>query len=237
MAFLPLMITAMALGDVKESIYKAYINDDMGAWKSVIDSMQETGNRDGETMLSLVNYHYGYIGWCLGKKKEQEALGYLNLARDNLDILERKGACMSMVNAYRSAFYGFEISMKVIKAPVLGPKSMKCAGEALTLDPENAFALVQAGNIKYYMPALFGGSVGEAIVLFLKAREIMERKRDNLHHDWNYLHLLSIIARAYSDTGNLDAAKSVCEFILKTEPGFRWIRDDVYPGVLEKIKK
>jgi tetratricopeptide (TPR) repeat protein len=231
-----MLLSVRAYTNDKSAIYIAYIRNDMQSWKTVMDSIQQQEKKSNETLLSLVNYQYGYIGWCIGMKNKKEATGYISLVRKNLAILEKAGYNLSMVFAYKSALYGYEIGLSNIMAPFIGPKSMKCAEEALKLDPENYFAYMQMGNIQFYMPAMFGGSVNDAIRYFLEAKKQMEKNRNALLRDWNYLHLLTLIAQAYTDAGNFNAAKIYYEAILKIEPRFHWVKNDLYPEILKQCK-
>src|SRR5699024_6688361 len=95
----------------KKAIYKAYISNKMIDWKATIDSMQaETKKSDG-FLLELINYQYGYIGWCLGNDDKKQAQTYLKLAESNVENLEKRAVYPSYVNAYKSAFYGYSIGL------------------------------------------------------------------------------------------------------------------------------
>jgi hypothetical protein len=93
------------------------------------------------------------------------------------------------------------------------------------------------GNVKFHSPSLMGGSKTEAIGYYLNARAMMEKKGSEIQGDWNYLSLLVTIAQAYESIDDNKKAKLMYEEILKFEPGFTWVRDDLYPHLLEKIKK
>jgi hypothetical protein len=230
------LLSAKIFGNDKTEIYNAYIRNDMVAWKKTIDRIQNQESKSNELLLSLVNYQYGYIGWCIGNEKEKEAENYISLARNNLAVLERNNYNLSMVFAYYAALYGYEIGLSIIRAPFIGPKSMQYAENALKLDQGNPFAYLQLGNIQYYMPSLFGGSVNEAIRYFLQAKVLMENDKGAILNDWNYLHLLTLIVQAYTDIEDFRSAKAYCEIILKIEPKFLWIKDELYPQVLHQFK-
>jgi len=220
----------------KVTIYNAYVNNDMSAWKIVIDRIQKQENKNNETILSLINYQYGYIGWCIGMKKDSEAEYYISLADDNIALLEKSNYALSKIYAYKAALYGYEIGLNIIKAPFIGPKSIKYAENALKLDQKNPLAYIQLGNIQFYMPSMFGGSAYEAIQYFLKARVLMEANPDAVRQDWNYLHLLTLLVQAYTDVKDYKSAKAYCELILKIEPKFVWIKDELYPQVMKQFK-
>lgn len=228
------MLTARA--SYKAEIYSAYIQGDMQRWKSIIDRMEEIRNKDNTLLLELVNYQYGYIGWAIGSKRNSEARRYLGLAEANLEVLERNKYSLSMVNAYKTAFYGYRIGLSPIQAPFLGPKSLESARQAIRLDPSNHFGYQQYGNTVFYMPAAFGGSKEEGIENYLKAESLMEGNPALTGGDWNYLSLLAVIAQAYADIKDLRSARIYYEKILNKEPGFTWVKNELYPDLLKKMK-
>ena len=233
-----LMITATAGAEApdKAVIYSAYISGDMVRWKSVIDRMEEVKSRDNTFLLELVNYQYGYIAWAIGVKRNSEARRYLNLAEANIAVMERNKYNLSMVNAYKAAFYGYRIGLNVLQAPFVGPKSVESANLAMKLDPSNPYGYIQYGNSQYYMPAMFGGSKEEAIKYYLKAEELMASDAEFAENNWNYLNLLTVLAQAFSETGNLASAKNYYDKILRTEPDFIWVKDQLYKDLLKNMK-
>lgn len=68
------------LGNHKEGIYRAFIKGDMESWKIIIDQMHEHEKPSESFHLEHINYHYGYIAWCLGNEKKELAEKYLDLA-------------------------------------------------------------------------------------------------------------------------------------------------------------
>jgi tetratricopeptide (TPR) repeat protein len=222
----------------RENIYKAYINNDMQAWKNTMDKMNlSSGNASDEFLLELVNYEYGYIGWCIGNKKTAEAKEYLKKAENRLITLEKNQFRLSMIEAYKSAFYGFQIGFNKLKAPVLGPKSIEAAKLAIQYDPNNYFGYLQMGNIYYYSPAAFGGSKAKAIESYRQAEKLILSNNHRLKNDWNYLSLLVTLAQAYENTGNYESAKIYYQKILNVEPDFAWVKNKLYPEFLKKTQK
>lgn len=220
----------------RSEIYHALVNNRMDIWKKVIDRLEagEPGNND--QLLELVNYQYGYIGYCIGVGKKVEAKQYLALAEKNVTVLEKTYYNPSLISAYKCAFYGFRIGLNKLSAPINGLKSIEHARSALVLDKENYFAYIQYGNIQFYMPKTFGGSKKEGIEYFLKAKELLEKNPSALTENWNYLSLLVVIAQSYTYINDLSSARTVYENILKLEPGFLYVKNRLYPRLLEKIE-
>jgi len=219
----------------KSDIYASYVNNNMSGWQKIIDRMEAAKVKNNDYLLELVNYQYGYIAWCIGNKRNDEAKKYLLLAEKNVGLLEKVKKNLSMVNSYRAAFYGYKIGLNKLTAPFLGPKSMACAKLALEIDKENPFAYVQYANIQFYMPSVFGGSKKVAVTFYLKALELMEK--NEIREDWNYLSLLIVIAQSYSYLDDFQASAGYLEKILKIEPEFGYVKNELYPQVLNKMKK
>ncbi len=187
-------------------------------------------------LLELVNYQYGYIAWAIRKNRKKEAAVLLNEAETNLSELEKSGYRPSWVAAYKSAFYGFKISFNLIKAPLMGPESLEYARKAVETDPDNYFGYVQLGNTSFYRPPLFGGSKKTALEYLLKAEKLIEKDAGQVMENWNYLSLLSFIGQVKMEINDYEGARATFEKILKMEPRFTWVRDELYPHLLNKIK-
>lgn len=218
----------------KSKIYNAFISNNMTSWANAIDEMQLQKNKSNEFKLELINYQYGYIAWCIGVKNDDLAEKYLDLAEENLESLEKIGYNLSMVNAYKSAFYGYRIGLNVLKAPFIGPKSVDCAKLAIKLNTKNPFGYIQYGNAQFYMPPMFGGSKTEALEYFRKAEKLMESDKEGVTENWNYLSLLTLIIQSYISTNNIDAAKAYFQKIFKVEPNYLWVKNELYPQFLKK---
>lgn len=234
--FLLLLSSGLLFADNNPEIYSAYVSNRMDNWKNVIDRMEAVESKSNSVLFELLNYQYGYIGYCLGFGKEKEARRYLSLAEKNLGILEKAGYKIPVLYAYRSAFFAFRISLSAISAPFNGPKSLDYAKRSVESDPKNYFGYIQLGNAYFYMPAAFGGSKKTAFENFSKARNLMENNPSLTKGNWNYLSLLVTIAQSHAYLEEYEKAKSEYENILKIEPGFLYVKDDLYPKLLEKMK-
>lgn len=220
----------------RSEVYRAYVSGDMKAWKLAIDRMQAGKPSAPDQISELVNYQYGYIGWCIGNKMNEEARKYLQLAEKNLDQLAKNEKYVSVVSSYKAAFYGYRIGMNGLLAPVLGLKSIESADQAVLSDKENYFAHIQKGNIEFYMPSVFGGSKKEALGHFMKAKDLLEKDPENLKENWNYLSVLILIAQTYSYLDDFVSSKRYLDKILELEPGFVWVKDEMYPKIVVQIK-
>lgn len=219
-----------------KSIYKAYKSGDMGKWKLTIDSLDALTEKTNPAKLDLLNYQYGYIGWCIGKDKKKEAEKYIKKSKDLIRQLEQNKYSIAVVDAYKAAYIGFEIGMSPYKAPFIGKQSLSFAKKSIEKDAQNVLVYVQLGNIAFYTPKTFGGNKPEAIKYYLKALEIMDSKNEAKKHNWNYLNLMATIINAYMELGDYELAKKYCIITLTAEPEFDWVRNYLYPQVLKKLK-
>jgi tetratricopeptide (TPR) repeat protein len=159
------------------------------------------------------------------------------MKQNYIGFLESKNYDMSMVNGYKAAFYGYRIGLNSFKAPFYGPKSSKCANNAIAINKNNPFGYIQYANIQFYMPSTFGGSKQEAIEYYVKAEKLMELDKKKITGDWNYLNLLTIIANANIELGQLEKAKYYFEKILQIEPNYAWVKNNLYPQLLNRLKQ
>ncbi|WP_321346312.1 hypothetical protein [uncultured Draconibacterium sp.] len=233
--FLAFFLSGSAFASTKEKIYQAYIGNHMDNWKAIIDSLEQNKTASTNYLSELVNYQYGYIGYCLGADKDKEARNYLELAEQNLEILENTNFNPALINAYKAAFWGFKIGLSPIKAPIYGRRSIKHADLSLEQNNELPFAHVQYGNAYFYMPAVFGGSKEVAIEHFLLAIEQMEASPEEIKSDWNYLSLLSLTGQSYVELNEYGKAQVIYEKALEFEPNFKWIKDELYPDLKTKL--
>lgn len=233
--FILLLFSLNIRASEKSDIYESYVKTNMSKWKSTIDKMETVKNKDNDFLLQLVNYQYGYIAWCIGNNKYDEAKIYLTLAEKNISVLSDATINHSLVNSYKAAFYGYRIGLNKFLAPFIGMKSIECAKMAIDLDKENPLGFIQYGNIQFYMPSVFGGSKKEALTYYLKAEELME-KDDKINEDWNYLSLLIVLAQSYSYLNDFQSSISYIEKILAIEPDFGYVKNELYPQIINKIK-
>ena len=231
-----LAVTSVYGSSNKIKIYHAFIGNKMENWKMVIDKMENDKEEDKEFLAELINYQYGYIGYCLGENNKKMAKHYLALAEENLEIVEKKGYSPAIIHAYRSAFWGFKIGFSPIKAPFYGPRCIDHVNHSLQANNKIAFGHVQYGIAYFYMPAVFGGSKTISIEHFLEAVILMEKDAESITNNWNYLNLLTLIGQSYEDIKQYEKAKVYYEKALNTEPNFLWVKQELMPKLLERIK-
>jgi hypothetical protein len=217
-------------GSNRSDIYQVFINKDTKGWKTVLDRMEKEPVKTNASLLELINYEYGYVGWCLNANNEKEGLIYMRLAEKQLDYLEKIGYKKSSVQAYKSIFMGFRMIVSPIKVPFLGMKCISCSQTAFELDKNNPIAVMQVGNMLYYRPRKFGGSKMAALNFYQKAEKLWESSGATTG-EWNYLNLLALMGMAYRETGLLEKAKAYGDKVRLLEPRFKWLNAYSYPSL------
>jgi len=231
-AFLPQTSTENSRSSFKQQVYQAYISGKMEGWKTAIDAMEKQKKNEPEYLLELINYQYGYVAWCLGNEKKNEAKNYLSLLDKNLEKLKSFSGETAEYHAFTAAAYGFKIGLSLWRAPFFGPKSMDHAEKAMEKDSLSFQANMEMGNIWNHMPAMFGGSDEKALTYYSKALEIIEKEPAGIQqNNWMYLNLLTLVGQMHQDMKNQEQAKKYFEQALQIEPGFVWVKEELLPSL------
>ena len=194
--------------------------------------MEKQKKNDPDFLLELINYQYGYVAWCLGNDKKNDAKNYLSLLEENLERLKNTAGETAEFHAFTAAAYGFKIGLSTWRAPFFGPKSMDHAEKAQEKDNQSFQAYMEMGNIWNHMPAMFGGSDEKALNYYSKALEIMESKSEEIkRHNWMYLNLLTLVGQIQQEIGNPNQAKKYFEQALQIEPDFVWVKEELLPSL------
>lgn len=220
-------ISIVASSQYRTAIYEAYASGDMKQWKELIHEMDRSKNQQSAYVLELINYQYGYIGWCLGTNRKDEAKYWMEKMEKNMELLEKRKYQPATIEAYRAALIGYKIGLNRARAPFIGGRSIEHAKNAIRLDSNNPLGYIQYGNILFYTPGLFGGSRDESISNYLSAEKKMLAR--GVEKDWNYLSLLTSIAESYYKMGEKSKALLYLEKALKVEPAFQWVKNELYP--------
>jgi len=234
---LMLLISTGAIAqDYQALIYDAYLGGRMDLWKKAMEQMAGEVEATGDLSMlyDLTETQYGYIGYCLSVKQKKEAEEVLGLAERQAALLLEKQVNNPRVYSLMGEFYGFRIQLQPLRIPYFGKKSEEANSRALELDPGEPQAWMGRGNIAFYKPAIFGGSKNEAVHHYEKAVRLYEASPGRTRQNWVYLNCLAGLGIAYEETGQVENAGKVYEKLLRLEPSFKWIRDELYPRYLEK---
>jgi tetratricopeptide (TPR) repeat protein len=235
-----LFLTTTITGQNRDSIfYKCYVTSDMKTWKQTMEQMEREyrGNSNYNKLFDVTLAWYGYIGYCIGNDRKDEAKIYLKSGWDHLEQLLDMPQAGAAVYAMKSGFYGFEMGMAKSKAMILGPKSVSALKEASAIDSSNVHFRVEKGNQMYYMPSIMGGDKDEALYHYKLAVESMKNGETYHRKHWFYLNTITVLAHTYERTQHIDEARNTYQKIMKQAPQFEWVKDELWPKFVEKHGK
>ena len=87
-------------------------------------------------------------------------------------------------------------------------------------------------NYKYHTPYLLGGNIDEAIEYYRYAIRLFELTNQT-KNNWQYINTMVWLVISLDRNGESSEAKKVLEEVLKKEPDFYWVKNDLYPKVLK----
>ncbi len=215
-----------------EQMFRAYLSGDLTYWGEELAKM-ENQDLSLAVLREVANYEYGYIAWCQGAKKREQAQTYLAHFQQHINRLEALGEKPSVVAVYRAAYYAYAMEYNKLKFASYASKAIGFANKAVELDAQNPLALSLKGNTEFYCPAMFGGSKKDALDYFGRSIEAFERL-NAVENNWNYIATMLCYAQACEKTGDRATAIATCKKILKHAPDFVYVRDVYYPQLLKK---
>jgi len=220
----------------RKLFYSTYINREMSKWGSIIHTIEATKEPTNlEQKLEYIDYYYGYIGHLIEKKQFDAAQLELPHGQKLINEVIRISPQNATAYSYKGAFVGFRISISKLKLIYLWSDINKYVFKAYALDSQNIQAIIDKGNIYFYYPYLLGGDKKEALTYYLKGVKLLE-KNNNTNQNWKYINLLTILAITYDKIDMPEESKLTYEKILRKEPNYKLVRDELYPKLLSRLK-
>jgi tetratricopeptide (TPR) repeat protein len=223
----------------KPRIYNAFINGDMRIWVRILEEMEDAYkvNPNVDLLEDIVETKYGLLGYLIGNDQKNKADEILDGAIKDLEILMARNDKVARYWAYKSAFIGFNIGISPYKAPFIGAKSFRYIDEAMVLDDQNPYVLIEFANGRYYAPGFAGGDKNLALKTFKRALDILESDSNKTTESWYYLMWKTNYANLLLDEGKVDLALEIYDDILLYEPNYSWVSDELKPNALKLKSK
>lgn len=233
-----IILPCFAQIECNKEIYKSFIDNKMHLWEGQIQKMEQTYNqsRSFDCLYNLTYAQYGFIVYCIVSDHRHKGKQYLENAFKNVDLLLQLDSSVAELYSLKGALYGFKIEFNKIKAAEYGIISIGLINRAVDNDKTNPKVWMEKGNLTYYIPAFLGGGIKNAISFHKKAIYFFEQKPDELKYNWLYLLVMTNTARWYTENKQYNDAKLLYEKILKIEPGYLWVKKELYPDILKKVK-
>lgn len=236
LAFVVLKGNANPLVDKLQcKFYEAFVTGEMGEWPDWMSTLEKEYNKtsEEEILYEVVLAHYGYVAYLIGIERDEKAKKYLKQGRYYNEKLSGSEFYKSHAEAFKGAFLGYEIGLNKAKAVFLGPKSMKHIDRAVEMNPYNPNVWIEKGNATFHIPKMFRGSFSEAARYFEKAIKYFEFSEEKTKCNWLYLNSLAWLAQSYDKAGNVKEAYDAYQKILRIEPDFSWVKNELYPEFKE----
>lgn len=234
---LSLIIALSAAASVidHERMYSFFLADDLMKWGPEITGYSQMKNLTLDDKLELCNYLYGFLSVAVEKEGKEVVERWFSLWIQYLSELEKAGTALSTTLVYRSALAAYKTMLYPGKAVTYAVQSMKLVDQALEADAENPLAVGLKGNMKFYTPAIIGGSKREAVEYYSRAVAILEHECLPVYR-WNYTALQLCLVEGYEKTNQLDKAIALARKCLAANPDYVVMRDTVLPRLLKSRK-
>jgi len=231
-------IKSFSQTNYKIKLYQAYINNHMDSFSVVLKSMEmdNAKTKKIELLMEITTSQYAVIGYNTGLKNYKIAEEYLDKADANCEELLKSNPKWSEAYALKGALLGLRIGLSNFKAIYLGYQCINSINKAISLNGNEPLGWLEKGNMYNYAPSIYGGAKKKAISYYQTAIYLFEQTGTD-KYNWNYLNTHAVMARCYEKLGQYEQAKALYEKVLKIEPNYRWVRDELYPNLLKKMKK
>lgn len=217
----------------KNKLYNAYITGDINSWKSTINDLRESYKRTGNifTLYELTKSQYGYMGFLIDRRSFDNAREVIDESEKNINKLLQYNPDWADVHALKAGIYGFKIILFPTQVIINGPKGKDYLEKATSFNELSPSIIVEMANYKYHTPALLGGNVDQAIQYYQYAIKLFELTNQT-NNNWQYINTMVWLAISLDKKGESTEAKKVLQEVLKKEPGFDWVKNDLYPKIL-----
>ena len=217
----------------KVKLYDAYINGNTQTWTYVIKDLEKSyKNSDNIFILfELTKSQYGYMGFLIDRMEYDNARKIISDTEQNIKKLLKYNPDWADVHGLNAGVYGFKIILFPTQVVINGPKGKDYLNKAISFNELSPSIIVEMANYKYHTPSLLGGDIDEAIQYYEYAIKLFELTNQT-KNNWQYINTMVWLAISLDKKGKSFKAKKVLEDVLEKEPGFTWVKNDLYPTIL-----
>ena len=202
--------------------------------------IRELPQSPGERPKSFGLYAIAYAGWRMATlpdvpRSEQDDL--LDDAADRLEAILKISPKDAEALALVGAIYGQQAGRSMMRAVVLGPRSMGALERAAQVESANPRLLLQQGISALHTPPAFGGSRDRAEHLL--RRSLDEFSREPLTKawpNWGRFDAHAWLGQVLGRKGDLNGARAEYEKALAIAPESPWLQTVLLPA-LERASK
>jgi len=196
--------------------------------------IRELPPSSGERLESVL-YAIAYAGWRMSTqpdvpKGEQGDL--LDDAADRLERIVKTTPTDAEALALLGTIYGQKAARSVMRAIVLGPRSMGTLERAATLAPVNPRVLLLQGVTTLQTPAAFGGSRDKAEALLRRSLDAFTREPETkAWPNWGRFDAHAWLGRLLRRKGDLDGARAEYDKARALAPNLLWLLNALLPAL------
>lgn len=224
---------ASGLISAKEKLYSAYISGNTNLWLDVIDDLEKSFNTTKNifSLYELSKSQYGYMGFLIDRMQFDQARNILSKTEKNIEKLLKYNPEWADALGLKAGVYGFKIILYPTQVIFNGPKGKDYLEKANSYNELSPSIMVEMANYKYHTPSLLGGNIDEAIKYYEYAIKLFEITNQD-QNNWQYINTMVWLAISLDKKGESSRAKKILQEVLKKEPLFDWVKNDLYPKIL-----
>lgn len=223
---------------VRSQLRVSYAAGRMTEWEGLIRQLErgyET-SRNIQWLEELAWAEYGYTAYLIHTRQEKKAEQYLKSAFTHVDLLLQLRPRTGSYLALKSSLTAFRISLRPLSAPFLGPRAARLLDEAMAAHATDPRVLTEKGLARLYAPSWAGGNPEEAVNLFRSASQRVASDNVKFRNSWYYLHLMVSFGQSLQKTNRHAEAVALYQNLLKEEPSFAWVKNELLPQALSALK-
>jgi tetratricopeptide (TPR) repeat protein len=196
--------------------------------------IRELPSSSGERLESAL-YTIAYAGWRMStqpdvSKNEQDDL--LDDAEDRLERVVKTAPDDAEALALLGTIYGQKAARSVMRAIVLGPRSMRTLERAATVAPVNPRVLLLQAVATFQTPAAFGGSRDKAEALLRRSLDAFTREpQGKAWPNWGRFDAHAWLGQLLRRKGDLDGARAEYEKARALAPDSPWLLNVLLPAL------
>jgi tetratricopeptide (TPR) repeat protein len=197
--------------------------------------IRELPQSAGERAEPLALYAIAYAGWrmaTLPAVPENEQDDLLDDAADRLEAILKIRPKHAEALALVGTIYGQQAGRSMMRAIVLGPRSMGALERAVELESANPRVLLLQGITALHTPAAFGGSRDKAERLLRRSLDEFSREPPTkAWPNWGRFDVHAWLGQVLRRRGDVDGAHAEYEKALTIAPDSPWLRTVLLPAL------
>lgn len=209
---------------------QAYRQEKMTVWATYLNQ-SDWETLSNEQKNRWLDYQYGYVAYAIDAKLPDAKAHWKDFGQR---LQEQAGQLDTVVSlCYQAAYEVYGVSLDSRNKVKHAAKALSLSKAALKLDDSHYAALVLAGNVAFYRPALLGGNKRDALQYYLRAEQALQALPHYSDH-WTYWATELCIAQCYEQLGDQEQALQKAYAILEQAPDFRFVWASLIPRLEEE---